>query len=67
MENKNFTEEELKLIDSLREEYESLVIELGINETQLLMLNHKKEILKNKLFEIQQKEQDILDKLNNQL
>jgi hypothetical protein len=32
-----------------------------------ILLSLRQEILKNKLFEIQQKEQDILDKLNNQL
>jgi|688.fasta_scaffold2253140_2 hypothetical protein len=65
MENQNLTEEESKYIDSLREEYETLVFEIGINEVQTIMLKNNKESLIKRLNDIQQKEQEFISKLSD--
>jgi hypothetical protein len=65
MENQNLTEEESKYIDSLREEYETLVFEIGINEVQTIILKNNKESLIKRLNDIQQKEQEFISKLSD--
>ena len=64
MENKKLTQDELQEISSLRQEFDSLVGNLGLIEFQILELELQKSEIKKQIIDIKTKETNILNSLN---
>jgi hypothetical protein len=64
MENKKLTQDELQEISSLRQEFDSLVGNLGLTEFQILELELQKSEIKKQIIDIKIKETNILNSLN---
>jgi hypothetical protein len=64
MENKKLTQDELQEISSLRQEFDSLVGNLGLTEFQILELELQKSEIKKQIINIKAKETNILNSLN---
>jgi sucrose-6-phosphate hydrolase SacC (GH32 family) len=64
MENKKLTQDELQEISSLRQEFDSLVGNLGLTEFQILELELQKSEIKKQIINIKTKETNILNSLN---
>ncbi len=64
METKKLTQEELQQISSLRQEFDSLVGNLGLTEFQMLELEIQKNEIKKQIIDIKSKETQILNNLN---
>jgi len=64
MENKKLTQDELQEISSLRQEFDSLVGNLGLTEFQILELELQKSEIKKQIIDIKAKETNILNSLN---
>ncbi len=64
MENKKLTQDELQEISSLRQEFDSLVGNLGLIEFQILELELQKSEIKKQIIDIKAKETNILNSLN---
>lgn len=64
METKKLTQEELQQISSLRQEFDSLVGNLGLTEFQMLELEIQKNEIKKQIIDIKSKETQILNDLN---
>lgn len=64
METKKLTQEELQQISSLRQEFDSLVGNLGLTEFQMLELEIQKNEIKKQIVDIKSKENQILNDLN---
>jgi hypothetical protein len=64
MENKKLTQDELQEISSLKQEFDSLVGNLGLIEFQILELELQKSEIKKQIIDIKTKETNILNSLN---